>query len=454
MSELLEKKDDLIRYFVEGGKPRAKWRVGSEYEKVVVRNSDATAIPYSGAGGVEDVLRRMAADYGFEPEDEHGHILALKDERSSITLEPGGQIELSGEQCESIHCAYDEFSTHVQQLVEVTGKIGASVLGLAMQPVSRIDQIELLPKARYHIMYPYMARKGTLGQRMMKQTAGVQANLDYSDERDAMRKLRVSMGIVPLLYAIFANSPLSDGGLNGYHSFRGHIWTDTDNERSGVPEFVFRSDSSFEDYAEYALDVPMYFLIRNHEYIDLTQPPGLTFRQYLERGHGRERATVEDWTNHLTTIFTEVRLKKYVEIRTADSQPPQFMLALPALLKGTLYDDDCIAGAWDLVKRWSYRERREIADAAHKNGLDARAGKIKLQELGYELMQIAARGLERQRALNKSGQDESIYLLRLMDLVRGGHSPASLVVDRWKGEWNYDVARLVKGTAYEGESIL
>jgi glutamate--cysteine ligase len=454
MSELLEKKDDLIRYFVEGGKPRAQWRVGSEYEKVVVRTSDGTAIPYSGAGGVEDLLRRMASDYGYEPEDEHGHVLALKGARDAITLEPGGQIELSGEQCDSIHCAYDEFARHVNQLVEVTSKIGATVLGLAMQPISRIDQIELLPKARYHIMYPYMARKGTLGQRMMKQTAGVQANLDYSDEADAMRKLRVSMGIVPLLYAIFANSPLSDGGLNGYHSFRGHIWTDTDNQRSGVPEFIFRPDCSFEDYAEFALDVPMYFLIRNHEYIDLTQPPGLTFRQYLERGYGRERATVEDWTNHLTTIFTEVRLKKYVEVRTADSQPPQFMLALPALLKGTLYDDDCLAGAWDLVKRWSYRERLEITDGAHKHGLDARAGKIKLQELGYELMQIAARGLERQRALNKVGQDESIYLLRLMDLVRSGHSQASFVISRWKGEWNYDVNRLVKGCAYGAEPIL
>ena len=196
MSELLEKKDDLIRYFEDGGKPRAQWRVGTEYEKVIVRNSDGTAIPYSGAGGVEDILRRMAKDYGFEPEDEHGHILALKGERAAITLEPGGQIELSGEQCETIHCAYEEFATHVQQLIEVTGQIGAWVLGLGMQPVSRIDQIELLPKARYHIMYPYMARVGKLGQRMMKQTAGVQANLDYSDERDAMRKLRVSMGIV------------------------------------------------------------------------------------------------------------------------------------------------------------------------------------------------------------------------------------------------------------------
>ena len=453
MSEFLEKKDDLIRYFQEGGKPRARWRIGTEYEKVLVRTADGTAIPYSGPRGVEGLLQRMAADYGFEPEDEHGHILALKDKRAAITLEPGGQIELSGEQCETIHCAHDEFTLHVRQVTDIASQIGATVLGLGMQPLSRIDEIELLPKARYRIMYPYMTRKGALGQRMMKQTAGVQANLDYSDETDAIRKLRVSMGIVPILYAIFANSPLSDGGLNGYHSFRGHIWTQTDNDRSGVPEFVFRADCSFEDYAEYALDVPMYFLIRNHEYIDLTPAPGLTFRQYLARGYGSERATVDDWTNHLTTIFTEARLKRYLEVRTADSQPPQFMLALPALLKGTLYNDDCLDAAWDLVKGWSYRERLAIADAAHKKGLDARVGRIKLQELGYELMQIAATGLERQRALNKSGQDESIYLLRLMDLVRAGYNQASLLISRWKGEWNYDLGRLVKGCAYQAESI-
>src|ERR1700687_4049431 len=309
MSELVEKKEDLIRYFEEGGKPRDQWRVGTEYEKVAVRTRDAHAMPFSGPGGVEELLRRMADRYGFEPEEERGRILALKGERSAITIEPGGQIELSGEQCDTIHCAYAEFATHAQQLIEVTSQLDATVLGLGMQPVSRIDQIELLPKARYHIMYPYMARKGTLGQRMMKQTAGVQANLDYSNEADAMRKLRVSMGIVPLLYATFANSAISDGTLNGFHSFRGHIWTDTDPDRCGVPAFVFRDDAGFEDYMEYALDVPMYFLIRDHRYINLTNPPGITFRQFMERGWNGQRATMEDWANHLTTIFTEVRLK-------------------------------------------------------------------------------------------------------------------------------------------------
>jgi len=454
MSDFVEKKEDLIRYFQSGAKPRAEWRVGSEYEKVAVSVEDGRALPFSGSRGVERILKFLADRYGYEADDEEGRVLALRTKRSSITIEPGGQIELSGEQCDTIHCAQHEFSGHVEQLMNACREVGATILGLGMQPVSRIDEIELLPKARYHIMYPYMARKGRLGQRMMKQTAGVQANLDYSDEADAMRKLRVSMGLVPLIYAIFANSPLCDGGLNGYLSFRGHIWTDTDRDRSGILEFALREDSSFDDYAEYALDVPMYFLIRDHHYIDLTQPPGITFRQYMQRGWGKERATLEDWANHLTTIFTEVRLKKYIEIRTADAQPPSLMLALPALLKGILYNDDCLHGAWDLVKRWTFADRVLLCDAAQKAGLAARAGKTSFRDLGSELMQIAVTGLQRARQLNKRGDDESIYLLRLMDMVRQGVSCGSLIVDRWKGPWNYEMTRLVQGCSYDSEALL
>jgi glutamate--cysteine ligase len=453
MSELIEKREDLIRYFRDGAKPRRDWRVGSEWEKIAVRTSDATALPFSGPGGVESILNRMADRYGYQPELEHGRILALKGERASITIEPGGQIELSGEQCETIHCAHREFTTHIEQLMEAARGADAAILGLGMQPVTRIEEIELLPKARYHIMYPYMARKGRLGQRMMKQTAGVQANFDYSDEADAMRKLRVSMGIVPLLYAIFANSPLSDGGLNGYQCFRGHIWSDTDRDRCGMLEFLFRDDANFEDYAEYALDVPMYFLIRDHQYVDLTRAPGITFRQYLDKGWGSERATREDWGNHLTTIFTEVRLKQYIEVRTADSQPPPLMLALPALLKGVLYNDDCLTGAWDLVKRWTYGERLALIDAAQKLGLQARDGRVPLRDLGLELLQIAAQGLERAHALNDHGEDESIYLLNLMDMVRQGFTQASITIERWKGAWNYDVKRMVAGCSYEAEDL-
>ena len=454
MSEALEKKDELIRYFVSGAKPRDQWRVGTEYEKVLVTARDGRALPFSGPVGVEEIMRRLIDRYGYEADDEHGRIIALKGERAPITIEPGGQIELSGEQCETIHCAHHEFSRHAEQLVEVGHQLGAAVLGLGMQPASRIDEIELLPKERYHIMYPYMARKGRLGQRMMKQTAGVQANLDYRDEADAIRKLRTSMGIVPLLYAIFANSPISDGALNGFQSYRGHIWTDTDADRCGVPAFIFREDCGFEDYTEYALDVLMYFLIRDHRYIDLTPPPGITFRQYMARGWNGQRASIDDWANHLTTIFTEVRLKKYVEVRTADSQPPALMLALPALLKGLLYDDDCMVAAWDLVKRWTYAERLELAAMACKAGLEARAGRITFKELALELLNIATTGLVRLRALNERGDDESIYLVRMTDLVRTGHSPASLTIEHWKGRWNYEMRRLVEGSSYEAEAAL
>jgi glutamate--cysteine ligase len=453
MSEPVESKEQLIRYFESGAKPREQWRIGTEYEKVAVSAANGAALPFSGPNGVEEILRRLADRYGYEPEDEEGRIIALTGERAPITIEPGGQIELSGEQCETIHCAHREFARHIEQLVEIAQEIGAVVLGLGMQPVSRIDEIELLPKARYRIMYPYMARKGRLGQRMMKQTAGVQANLDYSSEGDAMRKLRVSTALAPLIYAAFANSPLADGRLNGYASYRGHIWTETDPDRCGAPAFIFRDDACFADYAEYALDVPMYFLIRDHRYINLTGPPGITFRQYMERGWGRERATLEDWANHLTTIFIEVRLKKYVEVRMADSQPPEYMLALPALMKGILYDDDCMTGAWDLVKRWSYAERMELTNLAHQRGLEARAGRIAFRDLAMEMFNIGAIGLERQRALNERSEDESIYLLGLMDLIRNGHSPASLIIERWKGRWNYDVGRLIEGCAYDASSI-
>ncbi|HLW70435.1 MAG TPA: glutamate-cysteine ligase family protein [Candidatus Binataceae bacterium] len=454
MNEPLERKEELVRYFQSGAKPRAQWRVGTEYEKVAVSAASGRALPFSGPRGVEEILRRLVDHYGYEPDDEHGRLIALKGERAPITIEPGGQIELSGEQCDSIHCAHQEFTKHMEQLIEIGHELGATILGLGMQPISRIDEIELLPKDRYRIMYPYMARKGQLGQRMMKQTAGVQANLDYSDEADAMRKLRVSMGIVPLVYAMFANSPLSDGRLNGYQSYRGHIWQDTDRDRSGMLEFVFRDDAGFDDYVEYALDVPMYFLGRDHQYLDLTTPPGLTFRQFMEHGYGKERATLDDWAAHLTTIFTEVRLKKYIEVRTADSQPPLLMLSLPALCKGLLYDNDCLSGAWDLVKRWSFAERLELADAAQKIGLEARAGRIKLQEIALELANVAMVGLARQRNLNERNDDETIYLIHMLDQVRMGHNQASLTIERWKGRWNYDVRRLVEGCSYEAEATL
>src|SRR5579875_160466 len=454
MSDEIRSKDDLIRYFADGAKPREQWRIGTEYEKTAVWAENGYAIPFSGPRGAEEIMRRLVERYGYEPEEEEGRILALAGRGLSITLEPGGQIELSGQLCPDIHCAFLEFSEHAAQLLEVAHELDIAVLGLGMQPVSRLDEIELLPKARYRIMYPYMARKGHLGQRMMKQTAGVQANIDYADEADAMRKLRVSFGLTPLFYAIFGNSPLTDGDLNGYLSYRAHVWTDTDPDRCGIPAFVFNDGAGFEDYVEYALDVPMYFLIRGHHYIDLTRPPGLTFRQYLERGYQKERAILEDWGNHLTTIFTEVRLKKYVEIRSADSQPPSTILAFPALCKGILYDDDCTLAAWDLVKQWNYKERLKLGEMASRMGLETPVGRFKLKDLAVELFQIAFTGLARNKAVNSRGEDETIYLYRLFDQVRSGYNHANIVVARWKGPWNYDMSRLVAGLSYEAEGMV
>ena len=305
---VIEKKHELEAYFHDAGKPRERWRVGTEYEKVGIYRDTGQAIPYFGKRGVDFILRELIERFGWEPEEQDGNIIALTRDKAQITLEPGGQIELSGEPCESIHCTYAEFDQHIRELLEVTEPLGIVFLGLGMQPVSRLEQIEWVPKQRYRIMAPYMLKVGKLGQRMMKQTATVQANIDYSDEKDAMAKFRTGMGLAPVLIAMFANSPICDGQLNGYRSFREHIWTDTDRNRSGLLKFAFAPEVSFAHYVEYALDVPMYFIVRNKNYIDMT---AVTFRQFLTSGYNGERATIEDWNDHLTTLFPETRIKRY-----------------------------------------------------------------------------------------------------------------------------------------------
>jgi glutamate--cysteine ligase len=439
----IEHVDQLIDYFEKACKPRANWRIGTEYEKVAVWAADGHAVPFT--GGIEEVLRRLAERYDWEPIKEDGRVVALHGAAAAVTLEPGGQLELSGQQCESVHCAQHEFAEHVEQIVTVGDEMGIAFLGLGMQPISTLDAIEWVPKRRYGIMAPHMLRVGTLGQRMMKQTATVQVNLDYGSERDAIHKLRVGMGIAPLLTAIFANSPLSDGRLNGYMSFRGHIWTDTDAARCGLLPFVFRDSCSFADYVEYALDVPMYFIVRGDRWIDMT---ALTFRRFWTEGYDGERATLADWNAHLTTLFPEFRLKGYIEARSIDSQPPELMLAAPALIKGIFYDDDCLGAAWDMVKRWGWEERLTAWHAVHREALRARIRGIAVRELARELLDIAEAGLQRQHQLNARGEHEGVYLERIRDLVRRGRCPADLVIEKWNGAWDRDVGRLVEGSAY------
>lgn len=441
----VERRDQLVEYFEAAAKPETAWRIGTEYEKVAVRREDARAVPFSGPCGIERLLCELAERFGWEPLLEDGRTVALRGDRAAITLEPGGQLELSGEVCDSVHCAQVEFARHIDEIVAVGDELGIAFLGLGMQPVSRVEEIELVPKKRYGIMRPYMDRVGNLGKRMMTQTATVQVNLDYSGEADAMAKMRLGMGLAPLLNAMLANSPLSDGDLNGYVSYRGHIWTDTDPQRCGFLPFVFAEEAGFERYTDYALDVPMYFIVRDGEWFDMTH---MTFRRFLAEGHLGHRATMTDWDAHLTTLFPETRMKRYIELRSVDSQSPELMLSLPALAKGIFYEADCRLAAWDLVKQWRVADLVDLYAQAHRAGLRARAGRVPFRDLAMELLAIARSGLERHAVRNGRGDDESVYLERLTELNSRGLCPADLVIDKWKGEWNQQVLRLIDGSSY------
>ena len=441
----IESIEQLLEHIARGAKPRAEFRVGTEYEKVAVDRRTGAAIPFSGKRGVESVLRGLADRYGWEPHEEEGRIIALSGGKGEITLEPGGQIELSGRPYATLHEADDELREHVRQVVSVADDLDIAFLGLGIQPFSKLDEIEWVPKKRYAIMGPYMLKVGSMGQRMMKQTATVQVNLDFESEADAMQKMRVATGIGPILNALFANSPISDGKPNGYLSYRGHIWTDTDNSRSGILPFVFNPRSGFEDYVRWALDVPMYFVKRRGNYHDLS---GVPFRRFWKEGAAGLRATVGDFALHLSTLFPEVRLKTYIELRMVDSQPPESMLGLSAIAKGLLYSPDCMLGAWDLVKDWNYEERLRLNDAVHRTALATPVRSYRVQDLARELIDIAEEGLRRQNCLDARGENEAIYLERARDYARRGKCPAELVLERWNSGWPRDATNLVRLTAY------
>ena len=412
----------MVDYFHDGCRPRDRWRIGTEHEKLAVDGRTGRQLPYRGLPGILSLLEYLAEHFGWQPYSENGQIIALTRDQASITLEPGGQFELSGGPCLDVHETSRELARHVRELDALSEAFGVRWLWAGMNPTESLDEIDWVPKDRYAIMRRYLSTRGRYYDRMMKLTCTVQANVDYSSQADAAKKVRASMGVGPVVTALFANSPLLGGEPTGYLSTRQLAWTDVDADRCGILPFVFEGEFGFEDYAGWAAKVPMFFIHREGRYIDMS---GIPFERYLRDGHGEHRATEADWELHLSTLFPEARLKRYLELRSADCVPPEMICALPALWKGLLYDDEALGACWALVSELALPERVELLSTSARLGLRATVGGRPMLEVARELVQIASDGLRRQGCLDDAGNDERIYLEPLHEVVERGEPPAA-----------------------------
>ncbi|SEM78704.1 glutamate--cysteine ligase [Sphingomonas gellani] len=445
-SPIIESKDQLIASFARGEKPAERWRIGTEHEKFVYRRSDHGAPSYAEPGGIRDLLGELT-QFGWRPVEEDGphgrNVIAMSGADGSISLEPAGQFELSGAPLESLHQTCAETGRHLEQVKTVGDKLGLGFLGLGMWPDKTRAELPVMPKGRYDIMRRHMPRVGSLGLDMMLRTCTIQVNLDYASEADMAKKFRVGLALQPLATALFANSPFTEGKPNGMLSFRSHIWSDTDPARTGMLPFVFEDGFGYERYADYALDVPMYFVYREGRYIDAA---GLSFRDFL-RGElsvlPGEKPTLDDWSDHLSTAFPEVRLKTFLEMRGADGGPWNRICALPALWVGLLYDNGALDAAWDVVKHWTLEERQALRDAVPAQALNAPIpGGRQLRDIAGEVLDIAHAGLAARARHGQAGDDETGFLDPLREIVRRGTVPAEVLLERYHGEWNGDVSRI------------
>ena len=444
----IESRDQLIAVFERGCKPPADWRIGTEHEKFVYRTADHRAPSYDEPGGIRDLLQGMTA-FGWEPVAEGGHVIALKGADGAISLEPAGQFELSGAPLETIHATCAESNRHLKQCREVGDRLGLGFLGLGFWPDKARADLPVMPKGRYAIMLRHMPRVGSLGLDMMLRTCTIQTNLDYASEADMVMKFRVSMALQPLATALFANSPFTEGRPNGFKSFRSHIWTDTDPYRTGTLPFVFEDGFGFERYADYALDVPMYFVVRDGKYIDAA---GLSFRDFL-RGElsvlPGETPRIGDWKDHLSTAFPEVRMKSYLEMRGADGGRWDRICALPALWVGLLYDDAALDAAWQLVKGWSPADHARLRDEVPKLALQAASPNGgTLQDLAKSVLAIAEAGLARRARLNGSGDSEALFLGPLHRIAETGKTNADLMLEAFAGRWGGSVEPVYAEESY------
>ncbi|MEO6040429.1 MAG: glutamate--cysteine ligase [Croceibacterium sp.] len=438
----IERREQLIAPMQAGEKPRAAWRIGTEHEKLVYALGDHHAPSYEEKGGIHALLIALTR-YGWQPVFEGGNVIALAGPDGNVSLEPAGQLELSGAPLESLHQTCAETGRHLQQVKEVGDALGLGYLGLGMWPDKRRDELPVMPKGRYAIMLRHMPRVGTMGLDMMLRTCTIQTNLDYASEADMAKKFRTSLALQPLATALFANSPFTEGRPNGFLSYRSHIWSDTDPHRTGMLPFVFDDGFGYERYVDYMLDVPMYFVFRDGQYIDAA---GHSFRDFLA---GKlsvlpgELPTADDWTDHLSTAFPEVRLKSFLEMRGADGGPWSQICALPALWVGLLYDDTALGAAWDLVKHWTMDERETLRGAVPRLALDAPVpGGGTLRDVAREALAIARGGLAARAQLDAAGDNEVGYLEPLHEIVASGKVPAQRLLDKFHGEWNGDISRV------------
>ncbi|MBT3070599.1 glutamate--cysteine ligase [Rhodomicrobium sp. Az07] len=449
---LIESRDDLVAEISKGEKPKSEWRIGSEHEKIPFYRDTLRPVPYEGDLGISALLHGLAERFGWQPVYDLDKVIALEAPADhaggSITLEPGGQFELSGAPLKTLFETSEEVGRHLEQVQEIADPLGISFLALGFSPLWTIAETPRMPKSRYKIMTEYMPKVGRYGLDMMYRTATVQVNLDFASEADMVKKMRVSLALQPIATALFANSPFTDGKPNGYLSFRSAIWLDTDNARAGMLPFAFEDGMGYERYVDYALDVPMYFVRRDHKYIDAA---GQSFRAFLEGKLPQlpgEKPTVEDWADHLTTIFPEVRLKRFLEMRGADSGPWHATLCvLPALWAGLLYDQSALDAAWDLVKDWTDEERQQLRDDVPRLGLATPFRGGTLRELASATVRIAEAGLT-SRAREHGFRDESPFLKPLHDILESGLTQADVLLRRYHLEWGGDVRPVFTENAY------
>jgi len=439
--EIVESRDALAVWFEAGCKRGGALRIGTEHEKILFYRANHDPVPYEGDRGIGALLEGMNARLGWERIEDGGHLIGLYDDKAgaAISLEPGGQFELSGAPLETAHETAEELTRHLAICQSVAEPLGLSALSLGMSPKWTLGQTPTMPKTRYGIMKRYMPMVGTRGLDMMFRTSTVQTNFDFRDERDMVTKLRVALALQPAITALFANSPFTDGKLNGCLSARSEIWRHTDPDRTGMLPFAFESGMGFERYVDYALDVPLYFLKRGGAYVDVA---GGSFRDLL---NGRlaaapgERATIADWENHLSTIFPEVRLKRYLEMRGADVGPRERVVAMAALTSGLFYDPEALSSAWALVEAWTAEERQALRDDVPRLGFAATIHGRGLREIVLDMLAIARAGLVRRGKVNLGGEDETIWLAPLQAIADSGRSSAQVWVERFEGRWRGSV---------------